>query len=84
MKTTEAKIIPMKLKTQLQLQIQEILDDPAASHWLKNAFRTAVARDSVDAANDAEQLSRILAARADDELKTHLDTLHLAYHLTHQ
>jgi hypothetical protein len=41
----------------------EILADPAASDWLKNAIRTSLTRDPVDAANDAEFLFRLLDRR---------------------
>jgi hypothetical protein len=34
--------------------IEEILDDRAASFWLKAALRSALIRDPVDAANDAD------------------------------
>jgi hypothetical protein len=44
-------------------QIEEVLRDPAASFWLKNALRSALARDTVDAANDAEVLARLLDTR---------------------
>src|SRR5215469_1477681 len=40
--------------------IPEILADPAASTWLKNALREALSRDPVDAANDAEVLAKLL------------------------
>lgn len=43
--------------------VTEILADPTASYWLKDAIREALARDCVDAANDAEMLARVLAAR---------------------
>ncbi len=43
--------------------IEEVLRDPAASLWLKAALRTALERDPVDAANDAEVLLRLLDAR---------------------
>lgn len=43
--------------------IEEVLRDPAASFWLKNALRSALARDPVDAANDAEILARLLDRR---------------------
>lgn len=43
--------------------IEDILSDPAASLWLKAALRTALDRDPVDAANDAEMLLRLLDAR---------------------
>ncbi len=41
-----------------------ILDDPAASRWLKEALRSALKRDPVDAANDAEVLATLLVYRA--------------------
>jgi hypothetical protein len=43
--------------------IKDVLRDPAASSWLKTALRTALERDPVDAANDAEMLLRLLDAR---------------------
>jgi len=42
---------------------EEVLRDPAASSWLKSALRSALARDPVDAANDAEILARLLDRR---------------------
>ena len=33
--------------------IDEVLADPAASHWMKDALRSALARDPVDVANEA-------------------------------
>ncbi len=43
---------------------RRVTDDPAASDWLKNALLEAINRDPVDAAGDAEVLSRILKLRA--------------------
>jgi hypothetical protein len=43
--------------------IEEILRDPSASFWLKAALRSALARDPVDAANDAEVLALLLDRR---------------------
>lgn len=40
--------------------IEQILADPAASDWLKAALYTALSRDPVDAANDAEVLAKVL------------------------
>jgi hypothetical protein len=40
--------------------IEEVVRDPSASSWLKAALRSALERDSVDAANDAEVLARLL------------------------
>jgi len=42
----------------------KVTEDPTASHWLKNALIEAINRDPVDAAQDAEVLSRILKLRA--------------------
>ena len=46
-----------------QLEVDQVPSDPAASFWLKDAFRSALARDPVDAANDAEVLFRLLDER---------------------
>lgn len=43
--------------------IEKILADPAASFWLKRAVRSALSRDPVDAANDADVLARLLESR---------------------
>ena len=43
--------------------IDEILHDPSASNWLRDALRQSLDRDPVDAANDAEILAAVLAAR---------------------
>lgn len=42
---------------------EDILRDPAASFWLKDVLRSALSRDPVDAANDAELLARLLEER---------------------
>lgn len=44
-------------------EIQQVLLDPAASFWLKNALRSALERDPVDAANDAEVFAQLLDRR---------------------
>jgi hypothetical protein len=46
----------------------EIIDDPSASTWLRSALRLALARDPIDAANDAEVLAGVLVAAADATL----------------
>lgn len=43
--------------------IEEMLADPFASFWLRNALLAALSRDPVDAANDAEVLARLLDRR---------------------
>lgn len=52
--------------------VDDLLADPAASHWLKNTLRAALERDPVDAANEAEVLARALALHADELLAQHL------------
>jgi hypothetical protein len=47
----------------------EVLADPAASDWLKVALKSAVARDPIDALNDA----LLLAAILEDNLRTRLE-----------
>lgn len=44
-------------------RIEEVFRDPSASFWLKDALRSALARDPVDSANDAEVLARLLDRR---------------------
>lgn len=48
--------------------LEEVLRDPAASFWLKDTLRTALARDPVDAANDAEILAKLLDRRCHEVL----------------
>jgi len=49
--------------------IEEVLRDPSASAWLKAALRSALERDPVDAANDAEVLARLLDRRCRSMLR---------------
>jgi hypothetical protein len=44
--------------------LQQVLDSPSTSNWLKNALRSAIQRDCVDAANDAEVLAALLRRHA--------------------
>jgi hypothetical protein len=56
-------------------EIEQLLNDPATSHWLKAALRSALARDPVDAANDSDVLARILDRRCRDILDAETSTL---------
>ena len=47
--------------------IEAILNDPSTSHWLRDALKTAMHRDPVDVANDAETLAIIFAKRAAEQ-----------------
>jgi len=49
-------------------EIEEVLLNPAASYWLKAALRSALARDPVDAAHDADILARLLYRRCQEIL----------------
>jgi hypothetical protein len=48
----------------------QVLGDPAASFWLKDALQSALQRDPVDAANDADVLARLLDRCSRAILKT--------------
>lgn len=50
--------------------VRDIVEDPATSDWLRLALADALARDPVDAANDAETLERILTMRAEIALRS--------------
>lgn len=43
--------------------IKRIAADPSASYWLQGSLKSALQRDPVDAANDAEVLAAILNAK---------------------
>jgi hypothetical protein len=51
-----------------QLEIEQVLTDPTASFWLKEALSSALDRDPVDAANDAEVLAQLLGRRCQEIL----------------
>ena len=53
----------MKLTEAAEIGADEILADPAASHWLKEALKSALERDPVDALNDALALAGVLEDR---------------------
>jgi hypothetical protein len=52
-----------------EIEIEQVLDDSAASFWLKAALRSALDRDPVDAANDAELLAQLLDRRCQEILR---------------
>jgi hypothetical protein len=47
----------------------EVLDDAAASKWLKNALREALHRDPVDALNDSLVLAAVLESHLREMLE---------------
>ena len=58
--------------------VEDIFKDPAASNWLKETLSSALRRDPVDAAADAEILCEFLGQRAACHLNT--DRLGLTNH----
>lgn len=46
-------------------EIRAALACASSSRWLREALTSALERDSVDAANDAERLSELLSRRCD-------------------
>jgi hypothetical protein len=56
--------LPIESKNSEELpEIAGVLGDPAASSWLKTSLCSALSRDPVDAANDAELLALLLELR---------------------
>lgn len=49
----------------------QILNDPAASFWLKETLQKALTRDPVDALNDAETLASVLKSRLESLMPRH-------------
>ena len=47
-------------------KLNQVLADPTASHWLKNALRALDSRDPVDALNDVEALQEIAEQRLNE------------------
>lgn len=47
-------------------EICAVLESPDTSHWLRQALESAIRRDCVDAANDADRLSNLLARRCNE------------------
>ncbi len=48
--------------------ISEVLASPCTSYWLRGALETALSRDSLDAARDAELMASLLRARCTELL----------------
>jgi hypothetical protein len=54
--------------------IEGILCDPCSSRWIKAALESALLRDPVDAANDAEVLAQALKRRCEQLLLRNRDS----------
>jgi len=55
--------------------VESIILDPSSSYWIKDALDSALARDPVDAANDAEVLAAVLKDECDRKLAADLAAL---------
>jgi hypothetical protein len=49
--------------------IQKVLNSPSTSYWLKNALDSALNRDVVDAAYDAQLLADLLKSRMNQTIR---------------
>lgn len=49
-------------------KIQQVIDSPSTSYWLKNALRALLERDALDATRDAEALSELMEERLNEIL----------------
>lgn len=61
----------MQTVKQIDAEIQIITTHNASSEWLKWALRTALTRDPIGVANDAEVLFAILTARMNAIIESH-------------
>lgn len=55
---------------QLNRRIDQVLEDPSASDWLKSSLQQARTRDPVDAVRDAYVLFEILKDGCDEALRS--------------
>lgn len=55
--------------------IESIIRDPSTSFWMRNALDSALDRDPVDAANDAEVLAQVLKDECDRKLSADMAVL---------
>ena len=55
--------------------VEELLNSLESSRWIAAALRSALDRDPVDAAADAELLAKVLAKRANDMLEASRESM---------
>lgn len=56
------------------LVARDVLENPATSYWLKSAIEAALARDPVDALNDALVLATVLDGHLREVLELDIST----------
>lgn len=59
--------------TDRHIGVEEVLNSPEASYWLKDMLRASLRRDPVDAVKDAEVLVAVLQDHLDLVLKAFKD-----------
>lgn len=60
---------PPAEQTDEVLKAQVVLADPSTSYWLKSAIEAALARDPLDALNDALVLAEVLDGHLRSQLQ---------------
>lgn len=58
----------MHMHAPAAIDYQALLTDPAASDWLRQTLASALTRDPVDVAGDAEIVAQVLRLRAEASL----------------
>jgi hypothetical protein len=71
----EPMLLNEQRSRQLERTAEELLADPATPNWVVRALRSALDRDPVKAAGEAEVMARVLARRADQVLETDLASI---------
>lgn len=59
----------------VEAEIKDLIGSPDASFWLKQSLQSALSRDYIDAANDADLLRDLLDRRATKKLGLDAQTI---------
>ena len=59
----------------VEAEIKDLIGSPDASFWLKQALQSALSRDYIDAANDADVLRDLLDRRVTEKLGLDAQTI---------
>lgn len=59
----------------VEAEIKDMIGSPDASFWLKQALQSALSRDYIDAANDADVLRDLLDRRVTEKLGLDAQTI---------
>lgn len=58
---------------EIDQEIEKVMKNPATSYWLRNTLSTALKRDPVKLASEAEVLAALLGKRADVIVKRDIE-----------